>query len=310
MQGYEFKPFLHVERLDKTEVDGILKGECWITAKVDGTNASVWADADGDMHYGSRKREITLLDDNAGFAAWMQMNQEQQENLVNFCRAHTNYIVYGEWGVGKVGAIKAYKHSVNRLWIFDIYDRDEERYLTWFEIKNVLAKFNLDKYTVELLAVVENPTLQFITDLANTNKFLLEDTDTIGEGVVIRNFAYKNQWGHYAVAKYVREDFRPETPKVKREIKIGEVEQMFVDRYLTAAELEKAKAKTTLATGIDFDNDPRNGKFIGMFLNLLWKDILEENIVDFCKRVKNPQIDFSALNGIIKIEGKKFLGLI
>ena len=79
-------------------------------------------------------------------------------------------------------------------------------------------------------------------------------------------------------------------------------------RYVTQSELEKTKAKTTLACGEEYTQG--NGKFIGMFLNLLWKDILEENIVDFCKRAKNPQIDFAALNGLIKKEGRKFLGLI
>ena len=61
-----FKPYLHVERLNKTEVDNILNGTVRITAKLDGTNASVWADEDGRMRYGSRKREISIEDDNAG----------------------------------------------------------------------------------------------------------------------------------------------------------------------------------------------------------------------------------------------------
>jgi len=125
---------------------------------------------------------------------------------------------------------------------------------------------------------------------------------------VIRRDNYVNCYGRYAVAKYVREDFRPDTPRVKRIVQAGEVEQDFINRYLTQSELEKAKAKTALACGEEYV--PGNGKFIGMFLNLLWKDTLEENIVDFCKRAKNPQIDFAALNGLIKAEGRKFLGLM
>ena len=39
-----FKPYLHVERLNKIEVDNILNGTVRVTAKLDGTNASVWAD--------------------------------------------------------------------------------------------------------------------------------------------------------------------------------------------------------------------------------------------------------------------------
>lgn len=307
MAGYGFKSFLHVERWDKTDVDGILNGRCWITAKLDGTNASVWADGDGRMHYGSRNREITTLKDNAGFASWMQMNAPLQNSLINFCKAHTNYIVYGEWGVGKVGAIKKYQGAVNRLWIFDIFDRDAQRYLTWFEIKDALKEFNLDENTVELLAVVENPTIEYIIEIANKNQFLLEGTDTIGEGVVIRNFDFINQYGHYAIAKYVREDFLPEKPQ--KIVVPGEVEQEFFDKYLTVAELEKAKAKTALACGAEFDISNIDNKFIGMFMNLVWKDLIEENIVDFLKKKKNPTIDFKVLNSVCKQQCRTYLGL-
>ena len=304
-----FKPYLHVERLGKTEVDNILCGTVRLTAKLDGTNASVWADEDGRMRYGSRKREISIEDDNAGFAAWMNSKTLEAQLLVRACRANPNWIIYGEWSVGQVGAIKKYTdYAKNKLWIFDIYNRETEKYLTWDELEAALAIYDLLRYRVKLLATLTNPTLDDIIKVANENTFLLEGTDTLGEGVVIRRDNYTNCYGRYAVAKYVREDFRPDTPKVKRIIQAGEVEQDFINRYLTQSELEKAKAKTALACGEEYV--PGNGKFIGMFLNLLWKDALEENIVDFCKRTKNPQIDFAALNGLIKAEGRKFLGLM
>jgi len=304
-----FKPYLHVERLGKTEVDNILCGTVRLTAKLDGTNASVWADEDGRMRYGSRKREISIEDDNAGFAAWMKSDAEEAALLIRFCQANPHMIVYGEWGVSKVGAIKKYtKEAINKLWIFDIYSREEERYLTWDEFNAALIMYDLIDYRVKLLATLTNPTLEDIIKVANENTFLLEGTDTLGEGVVIRRDNYTNCYGRYAVAKYVREDFRPDTPRVKRIVQAGEIEQDFINRYLTQSELEKAKAKTALACGEEYV--PGNGKFIGMFLNLLWKDTLEENIVDFCKRAKNPRIDFAALNGLIKAEGRKFLGLM
>ena len=303
-----FKPYLHVERLGKTEVDNILSGVVRLTSKLDGTNASVWADEDGRMHYGSRKREISIEDDNAGFAAWMKSDADEPVLLIRACQANPNWIIYGEWGVGKVGAIKKYtKDAHNQLWIFDIYNRETEKYLTWDELEAALIVYDLIDYRVKLLATLTNPTLDDIIKIANENTFLLDNTDTLGEGVVIRRDNYVNCYGRYAVAKYVREDFRPDTPKVRRIIQAGEIEQDFINRYLTQSELEKAKAKTALICG---EYTQSNGKFIGMFLNLLWKDTLEENIVDFCKRNKNPQIDFAALNGLIKVEGRKFLGLI
>lgn len=309
-----YKSYLHVERLGRTETEGLLNGKVYCTFKLDGTNSCVWVDdCSGEIHCGSRRREIGFeADDNAGFATWMNESGYEQDHIRALCRAHSNYIVYGEW-LGRntfVGAIKKYrKGALSHLWIFDIYDRNEERYLNWEEMEEVLAEFDLLDHRIPLAAVLENPTIDDIIELANNNKFLLEDTDIIGEGIVCKNYSFYNRYGRYTVGKYVREDFNPGNSKPKREIKVGEVEQMFVEKYLTAAELEKAKAKTVLASGVDFDNDLRNGKFIGMFLNILWKDTIEENIVDFCKRAKNPQIDFAALNGKIKVEGRKFLGV-
>ena len=236
-----FKPYLHVERLGKTEVDNILNGEVKITAKLDGCNSCVWADEDGRMRYGSRKREISVENDNAGFAAWMESSAEEAILLTRFCQANPSMIVYGEWGVSKVGAIKKYtEEAVNKLWIFDIYIREEDRYLTWDEFNAALIMYDLIDYRVGLLATLTNPTLDDVIKIANENTFLLDNTDTLGEGVVIRRDNYVNCYGRYAVAKYVREDFRPDTPKVRRIIQAGEIEQDFINRYLTQSELGKS----------------------------------------------------------------------
>ena len=306
-----FKPYIHVERLNKMETQGLLNGTCYLTTKLDGTCSSVWADYYGNIHTGSRKREITPEDDNAGFAAWINSDAEDAVKIRQMCLDNPHLYVFGEW-LGSdsfVGAIKKYNPNAKQhLWIFDMYNDEEDRYLNWEEMEAILYFNNLLDSRVQLLSIMTNPTLDDIIKLANENKFLLEDSDTIGEGVVIKRYDYVNPYGRYAVAKYVREDFRPNTPKVKRIIQAGKIEQDFINRYLTQSELEKAKAKTALACGEEYA--PGNGKFIGMFLNLLWKDALEENIVDFCKRAKNPQIDFAALNGLIKAEGRKFLGLV
>ena len=51
-----FKKYLEVERLGKEEVEGILFGECALFPKLDGTNASIWMEANGDIKAGSRSK--------------------------------------------------------------------------------------------------------------------------------------------------------------------------------------------------------------------------------------------------------------
>ena len=54
---------------------------CIITEKIDGTNAQIAFNEDGDMFVGSRKRWITPEDDNYGFAAWCRDNKEELSKL-------------------------------------------------------------------------------------------------------------------------------------------------------------------------------------------------------------------------------------
>ena len=54
-----------------------LTRECFITEKIDGTNACVAIDDDGTIRFGSRTKWITPDDDNHGFARWATDNREE-----------------------------------------------------------------------------------------------------------------------------------------------------------------------------------------------------------------------------------------
>jgi hypothetical protein len=67
-----FTPFPKLPRLSR---------EVYITEKIDGTNASVFIDDDGNITAGSRTRWITPEDDNYGFAAWVRDNADELREL-------------------------------------------------------------------------------------------------------------------------------------------------------------------------------------------------------------------------------------
>jgi hypothetical protein len=304
----QFKAYTHVERIGKIETDGILNGNVWVTPKLDGSNASVWADEEGNLYCGSRKRKITVEKDNAGFANWfMNGNEQEQKELQAFCRKFPHLVVFGEWmGHSKLlGSIKGYNKDLvlNHLWIFNIYNRETEEYLGYHEMEAILSLNHLIDHMVPVVAVMDNPTEQDIINIAENNHFLLND-GCIGEGVVIHNDNFVNCFGRHVVGKYVRPQYKASktTPKAVE----GEVEANIVERCLTNEELEKAKAKIILnCEAGEFDN-----KMIGMFMNLCWKDMLEENIVDVVKRAHNPIINFNVLNTLCKEKCRKFLGLV
>ena len=53
--------YAEIERFGTDEVKGIELGECYVFPKIDGTNASIWADPAGPMGCGSRKRKLSIL---------------------------------------------------------------------------------------------------------------------------------------------------------------------------------------------------------------------------------------------------------
>lgn len=65
MGTFEFKGWPKIARLNRDII---------ITEKIDGTNAAVIIDADGNVGAQSRRRIITPESDNFGFAAWVQEN--------------------------------------------------------------------------------------------------------------------------------------------------------------------------------------------------------------------------------------------
>jgi hypothetical protein len=68
----EFRPFSKIARLSR---------EIIITEKLDGTNASITIDEDGEFRTGSKNRWITPEDDNYGFAKWAQANKPELMKL-------------------------------------------------------------------------------------------------------------------------------------------------------------------------------------------------------------------------------------
>jgi hypothetical protein len=65
----EFREFLKIPRLNR---------DCIITEKIDGTNAQIFIDETGlVLRAGSRSRWITPLEDNHGFAKWVEEHREE-----------------------------------------------------------------------------------------------------------------------------------------------------------------------------------------------------------------------------------------
>lgn len=304
-----FRGYTHVERLGKDVVENILKGEVSVQPKQDGTNACVWSDGES-VFVGSRTRE--LLDtrpDNAGFREYIETSDDAEvAALRQYVLDNPRRIVYGEWldgldGRKFTGSIKQYIDG--GFWIFDVWEAADNDYLPhdeWFEaLKPVYHR------CVPELAH-GHVTSEQLEELVENNYFNLPES-VVGEGIVIKGEpSYRDAYGHVQIAKIVREEFKASKAKPKKTYAAGELESEFVDIYMTASFIDKELNKIRLALGVD-KIDNKNGKMIGFAMSSIPNVCIEENIVEYIKKRKNPVLDFGRISAKCKIAIRDYLGL-
>lgn len=264
----EFRKYQHVERFGSEETEGINNGLCYVFPKIDGTNAQLWFN--GGLRAGSRKRELSEDSDNAGFYVCAQ----KQENILSFFQSYPHLRLYGEWLVPHT--LRTYNDDAwNKFYVFDVMDDDV--YLPYEEYKLILEKFDIEY--IPLLTKIENPTYEELVALLDKNTYLVKEG--VGEGIVIKNYAYRNKFGHVKWAKIIKGDFANNSSEI--------LEKEIVDRYVTESLVKKEKAKIENECGW-------NDKMMPRLLNTVYHCLIQEEGWNFIKKYKNPIIDFGKLN--------------
>ncbi|TVY09848.1 RNA ligase family protein [Paenibacillus cremeus] len=285
----EFRKYQHLERYSTDEVDGIELGECLVFPKLDGTNASVWLDDEGNVKAGSRNRELSLDKDNAGFYAYILTNK----NIEAYLKKHPTHRLYGEFLVPHT--IKTYREDAwRRFYIFDVtIDKDEEHveYIPYDIYKPMLEEFELDY--IAPLVKLKNGTYESFIKTLEQNNFLIKDGQGNGEGIVIKNYDFYNKYKRQTWAKIVTSEFKEKHYKTMGcpEVQLKEiVEQQIVDEFVTEAFVEKEYAK------IVNENEGWQSKYIPMLLGRVFSELIKEETWNILKKFKNPKIDFKTLN--------------
>lgn len=316
-----FRKYDHVQRLGHPEVQGLTDGLVHVFPKIDGTNAPIWFE-DDKVRAGSRNRELSLEADNAGFFRWLSDDKDPAAQALNsFARIYPDCIFYGEWLVPHT--LKTYREEAwRRFYLFDVYDRYKDRYLSYDEYTTLVG----DKIDViPPLCTFENPSDEQLQELVAQNKYLIEDGQGLGEGIVIKNYLWRNKFGRQPWAKIVRNEF---TEKNHKEFgppkKTGEkqVEREIAEHFVTLALVEKTRAKVLndLAnaqnvTLYDTSDTPlsvifsdatymeakafeemNRAKVIPQLLGRVFYDLIGEEMWAILKKFKNPTIDFKLLN--------------
>jgi hypothetical protein len=284
----EFRKYQHIERFGTSEVEGIEIGKCYVFPKIDGTNSSVWLQ-DGQVCAGSRNRQLTLDNDNAGFYNAII----QDERIHGYLEKHPDHRLFGEWLVPH--SLKTYRDDAwRKFYIFDVcVDADNEtglEYLPYDVYQPLVEEFGLE-YLVPM-RIFKNARLDDFIKCLEENNFLIKDGAGCGEGVVIKNYDFYNRYKRQTWAKIVTSEFREKHHKeMGAPFKANRlVEEDIVDAFVTRALVEKEQAK--IAT----ENDGWRSKLIPQLLGRVFHELVCEEMWNILKQFKNPTIDFKALN--------------
>ncbi len=343
----QFRKYDHLERMGHPEVADIDIGDIYVFPKLDGTNASVWVDAEGHVQCGSRRRVLSADADNHGFHAWVHSDDPKALAVRMLVQSAPEIVLYGEWLVPHT--LKTYREDAwRRFWVFDVWNHTKGAYMPYAEYGEHFEGMGLD--VIHPLCTAENPSANQnrsarpgppasirINDMLERNKFLVQDGLGSGEGVVLKNYLWRNRFGRQPWAKVVRNEFKERNgvefgpPKIKgeRDIAAEVVNELATEDFIRKEWAKVANAvaedqKTLLVSddytgGMDsvgqYESVVRQsefvavnrGKIIPRFLGTIYHTFMVEEVWTIAKKWKNPVLDFSRVNKLLTIRAKAVL---
>lgn len=307
-----YRSYQHLEKLQKDCVkDIVYSAKYIIQPKLDGTNGSIWFDTDtNSVQCGSRNREISIQQDNAGFAKYILTSEDEEiVSLRKFVTEHPQYIIYGEFigvpGHKKLGTIKSYLE--NGFFVFDVYDTEKEKYLPYQEWYDMIYPYSR---CIPTIGVETSPLTieELIEKYKDKTSYNLPESQP-GEGIVIKaEPAYHDSYGNLQIGKIVFDEFiKTKSQPKKVPLTSDEAIAQFCDSVLTDAFLEKELNKIYIA--MDIDALEGNKGAMSRFIMTVVNTVMEEEFWGYFKK-HLCVLDLAALKGEIIFRTKKFIHLI
>jgi hypothetical protein len=299
-----FVKYMHLERLGTEEVDGIELGTTYVFPKLDGTNGQLWVElspAGGyELKAGSRNRVLSEEADNAGFYnAMLSESAPEAWNFYQLLNSNPHLTLYGEWLVPH--SLKTYREDAwRKFYIFDVYDQTTGEFLHYEDYRELLEHFGITTY-LPPIAIVKNGCYEKYEKCLEKATYAIQDGQGIGEGVVIKNYGWKNKFGRTVWAKLIANHFKEKHHAAMGAPVVGSemLEEKIVREFVTLHLVDKVHAKIVLQHGA------WSSKLIGQLLGVVWYDLITEEMWNIIKTHKNPKIDFKTLQRFCTIRVKE-----
>ena len=279
-----FVKYMHIERLEKDDVAGILDGTVGVQPKIDGTNGSIWWE-DGEIKCGSRNRQINSLDeDNQGFMNTVLT--KYKDRLTQLFTIFPEWRLYGEFLVSH--SLKTYEEDAwGKFYIFDVFSDLRETFIPYQDYSPHLRDMNLDY--IPVIATLDNADQERVESLLEKNTFLIKDGCSYGEGLVLKNYDYVNKYGRVLWAKVVANKFKEAHVKEMGGAKIEYqpvIERKIAEKYVTVVRIDKMVEEM----------GEWSQRRIPELFNRIYHDVVAEELWDFIKKHNNKVvISFNSL---------------
>lgn len=169
--------YIDIVRLKTAYATAFTLGEHIVcTEKLDGSNASIDFDTEGNLHIYSRKTELSPANNLRGFYEYARSINED----IAYAALSSRYILYGEWLVSH--SVQYPESRMHTFYVFDVYDKKTEQYMPWDFVKQI-AEF-LGLKTVPL--IYDGPFISW-EHLTQFVGYTQMDASPCGEGIVVKS---------------------------------------------------------------------------------------------------------------------------
>ncbi|WP_044641152.1 RNA ligase family protein [Risungbinella massiliensis] len=254
------KKYMDIERYGKKDTIIFTVGDpIMIQEKLDGSNASIKRDGNRLLAY-SRNQELSEDNTLRGFYEWVQTLtvEDFQEG----------FLYFGEWLVRH--KLHYGEEAMDQFYLFDVYDLNKETYLHPTDYRSLIPS-----YIKKVPVLYDGPyqSDEHLQSFVGKTMFSIQ----AGEGIVIKNTAYRNRYGNQKFVKWVTDSFAEKAKVKKQQAPKKCKEQEIAQLYITPARVEKMLYKL-IDEGIMPDNYGRQemGIIMKHLVPRLYEDVLKE----------------------------------
>ena len=260
---------MHIERLNTKQTRGILDGKVHVFTKIDGTSGRIGFESH-KVIFGSRQNILDATD-NQGFKATM-LSFYSEKIFPIF--SEYDIVLYGEFL--KPHTIRNYNNDAwNKFYIYDVWDNETVDWMPYEEYAPILTEYGID--FIPPIGIYDEFTTEDLSYcLENANFLLKEEFHGYGEGIVIKRYGFKNDYGNTVWAKVIGEEFLSASHhkgKQVKEIVNYDNEHNFVTKVFTDPSIEKEIWKFINDNGSMFDY-----KMMFPMLTFVTDELIKEEI--------------------------------